>query len=353
MAKLTPMTEQFQHFLDEVKEDFWGDVYSKTKLAWKRYFETESQRQRDRYCGFGWYERGGQRKREYRNGYYERDFVTRFGTLRLRIARSRNKNFLPKGLQWFQRRADEVTLLIREAFLRGISTRTVGRIVAIMTGEVVSAQTVSQLTRALDEAVQRFHRARLSDEWKTLFFAVFALVYRGSGHVQVGSSVGEMDFDVQYPRIWFTRWGWVCTGVGPRAGCPPGSIARRALESFPDSRGLLPPPGFREGSSRTAAASGSRSVATLSGSCGSRGSDLSSGRPCSASGRGAVRFPASGPLCDWRRPALPQRFAPLAVGPAAKQGSIRATRAPTKVPTGMPSRFHFRSHARLFGAWRC
>ena len=95
MAKLTPMTEQFQHFLDEVKEDFWGDVYSKTKLAWKRYFETESQRQRDRYCGFGWYERGGQRKREYRNGYYERDFVTRFGTLRLRIARSRNKNFLP------------------------------------------------------------------------------------------------------------------------------------------------------------------------------------------------------------------------------------------------------------------
>ena len=51
MAKLTPMTEQFQHFLDEVKEDFWGDVYSKTKLAWKRYFETESQRQRDRYCG--------------------------------------------------------------------------------------------------------------------------------------------------------------------------------------------------------------------------------------------------------------------------------------------------------------
>ncbi len=120
MAKLTPMTEQFQHFRDEVREDFWGDVYNKTKLAWKRYFETESQRQRDRYCGFGWYERGGRKKREYRNGYYERDFVTRFGTLRLRIARSRNKNFLPKGLERFQRRAEEVTLLIREAALMKI-----------------------------------------------------------------------------------------------------------------------------------------------------------------------------------------------------------------------------------------
>jgi transposase-like protein len=44
--------------------------------------------------------------------------------------------------------------LIREAFLRGISTRQVDRVVAIVTGEAVSAQTVSKLTRNLDEAVQ-------------------------------------------------------------------------------------------------------------------------------------------------------------------------------------------------------
>ncbi|MGC2694390.1 MAG: transposase, partial [Candidatus Angelobacter sp.] len=50
---------------------------------------------------------------------------------------------LPPGLEKFQRRAEEVALLIREAFLRGISTRQVGRVVAILTGEVVSAQTVS------------------------------------------------------------------------------------------------------------------------------------------------------------------------------------------------------------------
>ena len=35
-------------------------------------------------------------------------------------------------------------MLIREAFLRGISTRQVGRVVATLTGEAVSAQTVSQ-----------------------------------------------------------------------------------------------------------------------------------------------------------------------------------------------------------------
>ena len=55
-------------------------------------------------------------------------------------------------------------MLIREAFLRGISTRQVGRVVATLTGETVSAQTVSNLTRDLDKAVREFHQARLNDE---------------------------------------------------------------------------------------------------------------------------------------------------------------------------------------------
>jgi putative transposase len=111
------------------------------------------------------YERRRGRRRIYRNGHYERDFVTRFGTVRLRIARTLEKSFLPVGLRRFQQRAEEVSLLIREAFLRGISTRQVGRVVATITGETVSAQTVSKLTRDLDEAVRQFHQARLSDDY--------------------------------------------------------------------------------------------------------------------------------------------------------------------------------------------
>jgi putative transposase len=99
--------------------------------------------------------------------------VTRFGTIRLRIARTREKSFLPVGLRRFQRRAEEVSLLIREAFLRGISTRQVGRVVATITGEAVSAQTVSKLTRDLDEAVRQFHQARLRDDYVYLFLDGF------------------------------------------------------------------------------------------------------------------------------------------------------------------------------------
>ncbi len=59
--------------------------------------------------------------------------------------------------------------MIREAFLRGISTRQVGRVVATLTGETVSPQTVSRITRSLDALVRQFHRARLRDDYGYLF----------------------------------------------------------------------------------------------------------------------------------------------------------------------------------------
>src|SRR6266404_3069728 len=186
MAKIIPISEHFQHFLAEMKESFWGDLYGQTKLAWQRFFELQSERQRDRYSGWGRYERRRGRRRVYRNGYYERDFVTRFGTIRLRVARTREKSFLPRGLQPFQRRAEEVSLLIRETFLRGISKREVGRVVATLTGEVVRAQTVSKLTRDLDEAVRQFHQAQLSDDYAYLFLDGVSLrVRRPAGRKRV------------------------------------------------------------------------------------------------------------------------------------------------------------------------
>jgi putative transposase len=186
MAKIIPIDEHFQHFLRELKESFWGDLYGQTRRAWQRFFEVESERQRDRFSGWAPYERRRGKRRDYRNGDYERDFVTRFGTIRLRIARTRQKSFLPAGLRRFQRRAEEVSLLIREAFLRGISTRQVGRVVATITGETVSAQTVSKLTRDLDEAVRQFHQAELNDDYVYLFLDGVSLrVRRPTGRKQV------------------------------------------------------------------------------------------------------------------------------------------------------------------------
>jgi len=62
----------------------------------------------------------------------------------------------------------------------------VGRVVATLTGEVVSAQTVSKLTRDLDEAVKQFHQARLSDDYAYLFLDGVSLrVRRPAGRKRV------------------------------------------------------------------------------------------------------------------------------------------------------------------------
>jgi hypothetical protein len=52
MGKVAPMSGQFQHFLAEMKETFWGDLQQQTRLAWTKLFQAQSERERDRYLGF-------------------------------------------------------------------------------------------------------------------------------------------------------------------------------------------------------------------------------------------------------------------------------------------------------------
>ena len=180
MTTLAPWTEQWQHFQRDLCEEFWGDLTQHTRQSWQDFLGRLSVEARDRHLGVRDYERSPERT-DARNGFYERDFVTRLGTLRVRVARTRQRTFLPPGLRRLERRATEVVLLIREAFLRGLSTRAVGRVVALITDEAVSAQTVSRLTRDLDHAVAQFHAAPVGDAWRYLFLDGVSLRVRRPG----------------------------------------------------------------------------------------------------------------------------------------------------------------------------
>lgn len=107
--------------------------------------------------------------------------VLRLGILQIRVARTRQQAFLPAGLARLDRRAPAVRRLIREAFLRGLSTRAVGRVVAWLTADSVSAQPVSRLTRDLDPAVAPFHQAPLTDDWRYLLLDGVSLRGRRPG----------------------------------------------------------------------------------------------------------------------------------------------------------------------------
>jgi putative transposase len=181
-------TEQFGSFLENLKESFWGDLQGQVKRTVKELLEADSEQQMEKYLGLKWYERAeeGAPRLDSRNGYYERDYGTPWGVIRFRVKRTRGRSFLPRMIGRWERRAPEVAELIRQAFLRGIPTRGVGRVIALVTEEAVSAQTVSRLTRVLDRQVEAFHRAALDDAWASLILdGVWMKVRRAWGPQRV------------------------------------------------------------------------------------------------------------------------------------------------------------------------
>ncbi len=180
-------TARFQAFVQNLQESFWGDFQGRTREMLKKLLESDAEQQMADYLGLKWHERARPEERvDYRNGFYERDYVTPLGVIRLRIPRTRQRSFLPQWIGRLERRAPEVAELIRQAFLRGISTRQVGRVVATLTGESVSAQTVSKLTRVLDQAVEEFHHRAVGDEWAYLVLdGVWLKVRRAFGPQRV------------------------------------------------------------------------------------------------------------------------------------------------------------------------
>jgi putative transposase len=153
----------------EWKDFFEQELAEQVRAQLKALIEKALEAERDRYLHFGFYEHAPQFRFDYRNGCYFRDFATRLGLLRrLRIPRTR-KGFSSQILPRYQRRQAAVNELVRQAFLRGISTRQVGEVLEPVLGEAYSAQTVSNITRELDHAVRQFHHRPLREEYVYLF----------------------------------------------------------------------------------------------------------------------------------------------------------------------------------------
>jgi transposase-like protein len=180
-------TQRFAAFVENLQESFWGDFQGQTRQRLKELLEKDAEQQMAEYLGLKWHERVRASERmDYRNGFYQRSYGTALGVIELRIPRTRLRSFLPRCIEPLARRSPEVAELIRQAFLRGISTRQVGRVTAVITGEPVSAQTVSRLTRVLDQAVAAFHQRALGDDWAYLFLdGVWLKVRRSFGPQRV------------------------------------------------------------------------------------------------------------------------------------------------------------------------
>jgi putative transposase len=110
-------------------------------------------------CGAAHGERSPERLNQ-RNGYRERDWQTRVGTVELRIPKLRRGSYFPGFLEPRRTAEKALTAVIQEAYVQGISTRSVDDLVRAMGMEGVSKSQVSRLCAEIDERVQTSSAAR-------------------------------------------------------------------------------------------------------------------------------------------------------------------------------------------------
>ena len=126
-------------------------------------FNQLMEQERSDYINADDYERSDDRV-SYRNGYYERDFTTRVGTLELRVPRTRDGKFSPSVFERYQRNEKALLAAMLEMYISGVSTRKVTKIVEELCGKKISKSLVSTLTKELDEIVAKWQYSSLNNE---------------------------------------------------------------------------------------------------------------------------------------------------------------------------------------------
>jgi transposase-like protein len=139
----------------------------------------------DALCGADYGERSPERTNR-RNGYRERPWDTRAGTISLAVPKLREGTYFPEWLLEPRRRAERAFVqVVAECYVRGVSTRRVEGLVRQLGIERISKSRVSEMAKELDEAVEAF-RTRPLDGGSYTYVWIDALTQkvREAGRIQ-------------------------------------------------------------------------------------------------------------------------------------------------------------------------
>src|SRR3954469_3907645 len=137
----------------------------------------------DAVCGAGYGERSDQRGNQ-RNGYRERPWDTRVGTIGLKIPKLRRGSYFPGWLLEPRRRAEKaLTSVVAEAYVLGVSTRKVEDLVETLGIERLSKSQVSEMAKELDGVVKSFRERPLKGPYRYVWLDAIEVKCREEGRI--------------------------------------------------------------------------------------------------------------------------------------------------------------------------
>ncbi len=133
-------------------------------------------------CGAGYDVKSGERTNS-RNGYRDRAWDTRAGGIDLKIPKLRSGSYFPPFLEPRRTAEKALAAVIQEAYVQGVSTRSVDELVKALGMSGISKSQVSRLCGEIDERVSAFLSRPIEGDWPYLWIDATYVKVREAGRI--------------------------------------------------------------------------------------------------------------------------------------------------------------------------